>query len=93
MSSSPDMDGVMIIPLLDFENNNSSGEMNGKPMFFQGDESDDENSENSEMDEEPEPLRPLMTLRQRRHSKLLGIDIPNLNLQNARAKVRFFYVA
>jgi len=75
------MDGFSFPPLLDFDNNNGSPPGDERrAKFYQSDDEDDE------MGDEPEPLKPLMTLRQRRHSKLLGIDIPNLNIQSARAK-------
>ena len=88
--SDPDMDGIMIIPLLDFENNNESprggNERRGNERRAKFYQSDSEDEDADEMEDQPQQLKPLMTLRQRRHSKLLGIDIPNLNLQNARAK-------
>lgn len=77
-----EMDGILLLPLLDCDDNvnNNPGSREGKKSvkFYQSDSEDEMETNNYNiMSDQP---RPLMTLRQRRHSKLMGTDMPNLNL-------------
>ncbi len=79
-------DDFFMFPLTDIENNNELPKSLSVPMLH------DDHSSSS--DEEADPLmvlKPTMTLRQRRHSQLLGQPLQNLNLQMPKSQPKPIY--